>query len=243
MKFAIFATAALVGFTAFTKAVNATELPTGVLPISLLKSLSISQGESEKPDRTILTWRQDILNAAAKYDVDPALVAAILYDELVRWDRYYFNASGTRENRWIYVGDDTLTNTLAQQDPDLALEQNWSLGIAQMKPDTAVAVSNVSSTKVVKALLEETTAIDLVAAAIAKTIAEWDSDYPTIRQRPDIIGTLYSQGYQSQDIRGCPTAHQKGCPESNDRGKEIAEDVSRLRPFFPERAIETAAEL
>lgn len=183
-------------------------------------------------EQTISEWGDQINSAAVRYGVDPALVAAILKDEMERWDRHYFDPSGTRDSSWVYSGDDTVTNTLACGDPDLAVEQKWSVGIAQMTPQTAQKVSNYQQLPAVMALLDQSKSIELVAAWIAKTVEDWRSSYPEIVNRPDIIATLYSQGYEPSDIRGCPTSSVKGCPDSNERGKEIARDLPRLQALL-----------
>lgn len=237
MKSVLFVTVALLSPVAVATGAIASPHPEvsrsqaalSMLEASLLKPVSVPKSEPKQVGVKISVWRSQIQTAAAKHHVDPALVAAILLDEQRRWDRHYFNPSDTRESPWVYIGDDTVTNTLAENDASLALERNWSIGIAQMKPQTALGVSDLNRETVIAALLDESKSIDLVAAAIAKTIEDWRQFYPGIEKRPDLIATLYSQGYQFDEIRGCPTSHPKGCPDSNRRGKEIARDVSHLR--------------
>lgn len=203
------------------------------VPASSLESAPVEAETHLSPNlETISELSTEIQVAASRYQVDPALVAAILFDELNRRNKHYFEPSGSRDEAWIYTGDDSLTLALTQVNPKLAVTQNWSVGIAQMTPTTAHEVSGREKQFLAQVLLNERKAIELVAAWVAKTIADWQAAYPQIKERPDLIATLYSMGYEPEDIRGCPTFHPQGCPKPSERGKEIASDSLRLRALF-----------
>ncbi|MEQ8960185.1 MAG: SH3 domain-containing protein, partial [Coleofasciculus sp. C2-GNP5-27] len=158
-------------------------------------------------DLKIYKLRSAIKNSAKEYDVSPELVGAILFDELER-------------RTW----EDSLQDSLARISPGFVFEQDYSVGIAQMKPTTAKgvfeSVMGYCPTKevIVQWLIDDSKACKLVAAWIKKMINEWHIEYPDIQNRSDIIATLYSLPYRKPH----------SSPNSNDRGQEIANNMSRI---------------
>jgi hypothetical protein len=160
--------------------------------------------------------RRIIVQTAKRQNIDAAILGAILIDEYCR-------------TGW----EDSFDKMAAQ----LFTDRSFSIGIAQIKidtaktlikqkyytPDTKLDFSRPENRKALIAYLDEPThSINFAAAAIRQIIDTWKPSID-LSKRPEIIGTIYSQG----NIR---KPHAK--PQSNARGDQIKNE------FYP-MAIET----
>ncbi|MDP7247407.1 MAG: DUF3892 domain-containing protein [Candidatus Peribacteraceae bacterium] len=171
----------------------------------------------EKVTATLQPYTKIILAAAKEFSIDPNILGAILIDEVARaapWEKIL--------DKLVIVG------------------RNSSAGIAQVTMDTAKDViksgyynPNHSDKKLTPEIIHKTSRrhiydyviqphhnIRFASARIRQTIDYWEHAV-NISQKPDILGTLYSQGL------GDPKAH----PTPSDRGLQIAEE---FYSFFQE---------
>lgn len=166
--------------------------------------------------RTIIPQRANIFASANTFSIDPYLLGAILIDEIAQLNPFeeILDALGVK-----IIGGNT------------------SVGIAQVKTDTANSMIakglynpnpgdlTLPFKKLDKAarehlyiyLVDPKHCIFFAGAYIRSIINYWTSKVD-LTKRPDIIGTLYSQGY------GKP----KSNPETNDRGTQIATEFYSL---------------
>jgi surface antigen/nucleoid-associated protein YgaU len=174
------------------------------LPTLSPATINMSSNESN-----IYSRRHDIKKAANEFGVSAELLGSIILDELNRRD----------------FQDDT-QDFIAQYNPMLVYEQDWSIGIAQMKPKTALTIFEnylgfcPTPESLIKSLLNDSQACRLVAAWIVNTIKEWSVKDPSISKQYDILATLYSRGYSAGEI--------KSNPQPNDRGTAIANNMQRI---------------
>jgi hypothetical protein len=163
-----------------------------------------------------LPHRLHILMAAKKFNIDPILLGAIIIDEIARLKPFesIFDALGARIVGW-----------------------NVSVGIAQVKVDTAHdlikkgayhpnpddtklpfnRLTNAGRAYLYTYLIQPKYNIFFAAGFIRFVIDFWKADID-LAKRPEIIATLYHQGY------GKP--HPE--PEPDERGKQIAKEFYRL---------------
>lgn len=166
---------------------------------------------------TVKSYSKIILQAAKEFDIDPYLLGAILIDEIVRmapfeevWDKFLLKLLG----------------------------RNVSVGVAQVKLETANGLiknglynPNPDDTKLpfsgnlrkqdreylYEYVVEPKYNLRFAAAYIRGMINAW-SKYIDLSKRPEIIGTLYAQGY------GTPKTN----PVSIKRGDQIAVEFYEL---------------
>jgi len=166
--------------------------------------------------RKIIPQRENIFASANKSNIDPYLLGAILIDEIAHLNPFeeILDALGVK-----IIGGNT------------------SVGIAQVKTDTANSIimqgfynpnqndptlpfrklDKVAREHLYIYLINSKYCIFFAGAYIRSLINYWTSDID-LTKRPDIIGTLYSQGY------GKP----KSNPETNERGTQIATEFYSL---------------
>lgn len=179
------------------------------------------------------TDERAIRNAAARYGVDAALIAAVLADEQVRLDGYDHLQHGLLR----------LTVSLPER-PAAALRrlarwlagrpvETFSLGRAQMKVGTLRRLGALGYLEVppdlpaqLRLLLDPVAAPRLVAACLRATADHWAGAGVPIAHRPDILATLYSLGFTGH--RG---VHPH--PRASERGLLIAEHAAWLRARSP----------
>ncbi|BDP44624.1 hypothetical protein DAETH_45930 (plasmid) [Deinococcus aetherius] len=172
-------------------------------------------------------------NAAARYGVDAALIAAVLADEQVRLDGY-----DHLQHRLL-----RLTVSLPER-PASALRhlagwlagrpvETFSLGRAQMKVGTLRRLGVLGYLEVppelpaqLRLLLDPLAAPRLVAACLRATADHWAGAGVPIAHRPDILATLYSLGFTGR--RG---VHPH--PRASERGRLIAEHAAWLDTGAP----------
>ena len=111
-----------------------------------------------------------------------------------------------------------------------AYENNYSIGISQIKPKTAVEVFenvfNLSPTTsyLIKSLLDDSQSVRIAAGRIKQIVDGWKEKYPKALDLSNgsdgskLVGTLYSIGL------GTP----KENPIFNERGEQIAMQMSRV---------------
>lgn len=164
----------------------------------------------------IIPQRANILASADRFKIDPYLLGAILIDEVAQSNPFeeILDALGVK-----IVGGNT------------------SVGIAQIKTDTANSIiaqglynpnpndPALPFKKMDKAAREHlyTYLVDskhciFFASAYIRSIIDYWASNVDLAKMPDIIGTLYSQGY------GRP----KPNPENNERGVQIATEFYSL---------------
>jgi len=176
-------------------------------------------------DKQIKAICSDIKGAASYRGVDPALVAAIIYDEISRRD----------------AGDDIQDN-IASGIFGSTLSDTSSLGIAQMQiqvvqeladkgyidiPDMQNQLGRQLSKKeaIIQLLLNPSFAPHLVAARIQQTIDTWKKGGVDISNRPEILGTLYSIG-----LTGSSGVNPN--PQSNERGDGIKASIDHMNDLL-----------
>lgn len=144
-------------------------------------------------------------NAAARYGVDAALIAAVLADEQVRLDGY-----DHLQHRLL-----RLTVSLPER-PAAALRRlagwlagraadTFSLGRAQMKFSTLRRLGTLGYLDLpaglpaqLRLLLDPHAAPHLVAACLRATADHWAAAGVPILHRPEILATLYSLGFEGR---------------------------------------------
>lgn len=182
-------------------------------------------------------WRETIKQAAVKYRVPPALIAAILTDELRRRDlgdeiqdrlaRFLIRAEGRLEQvarrAWEWLAGQTI--------------DMQSFGAAQMNAGTAAELvekgyldrpagwSGDRLDCTLSLVLDPKLPPVLVAARLRQTLDHWQAGGVDLSRRPDILASLYSIGLTSS--RG---VHPH--PEPNERGLQIAADLARLEKIL-----------
>lgn len=172
--------------------------------------------------------RQDIMRAAAEFQVSPALIASIMADEKVRLDLAdrLKNSLMRLVNGLPAVWAKRLTQ-LTEKGLGRSAD-TLSLGHAQMKGITLQKLARAGYLQVKDSpqarrtlLLNNREAPRIVAACLRATADHWAAQGVSIEHRPDILGTLYSIGLSGQ--HGIH-AH----PQASTRGKAIAEHAQWL---------------
>ena len=156
-----------------------------------------------------------IFEAADHFHIDSYLLGAILIDEIAR--------TAPLEN----IFNNVTVNFLGR---------NTSLGIAQMKTDTAydLVKSNLYNpnpndeflkhklnpavrSRLYEYLIQPKHSIFFAAAGIRSLINNWKR-FINLENRPEILATLYSRKYKDPHVK----------PESNERGLQIANEFYSL---------------
>lgn len=168
--------------------------------------------------RETITLHSKIITQAAKeFDIDPYLLGAIIIDEITRLAPF----EEIQDIFWLYL-----------------IGRNVSVGLAQVKLDTANDIikkelynpnpkdkklpfrgllSNKDRAYLYQYVVTPKHNIHFAAAYIRDIINVW-AKYIDITKRPEIVATLYPQGY------GSP----KPNPVSNERGEQIATEFYQL---------------
>ncbi len=157
----------------------------------------------------------------------PELVAAILADEANRRD--FVDDLADTEAWFIirYEGKlEEIERYLLEHTTGQSIEE-ISLGKPQMNPEVVMDMVDQGYLpkpegweadkldKALEMLLDDDTAPELVEARINQIVEHWAEEGVDISNRPDVIGTLYSQG-----LEGASGVHPD--PKPNDRGLDIA---------------------
>lgn len=195
----------------------------------------------DKHERVVRDLGTEIVGAAAQYpDVEPGIVAGILWDEsrragpedaiqnLAARERIWLEGSAERLgdlDLWAFSGGKPIGEI--------------SFGKAQMTPDTLESLIDNGYLEepegwdtdridtALRVLTDDGMAPMLVAARVQQTIDHWDQPSGTdLSDRADILGTLYSIGLEgSRGVR--PN------PDSNSRGDAIAAKIPELEALLP----------
>lgn len=162
--------------------------------------------------------KQAIHAAAERYGLPVSLITAVLADEQVRLD-----ASDRIQNVLIHLCvamPQSLESTLWRWSERLAGRsvQTFSLGRAQMKFGTLQRLGELGYLDVpaypeaqLRLLLDPLAAPHLVAACLRATADHWAARGVPILHCPDILGTLYSLGFEGrQGVHSYPQASERG---------------------------------
>ena len=186
--------------------------------------LDISESESKaqiRARRIIEEHAGSIKTAAEEFDVDPVIVAGVIYQE-----------QSTNVN---------FVDTLADYIGGL-LFVNTSIGIGQVRVQTAeeleykypqlhpiVKSDHVIQSNAVRVefLKDPLMNIRYVAAKIAFDQERWKEAGFDISDRPDILGTLYN----IEDVKN-PKKEPHANPDSNDFGKGVAENYDAIKRWL-----------
>ncbi|MGB8690488.1 MAG: transglycosylase SLT domain-containing protein [Microcoleus sp.] len=164
-------------------------------------------------EKRVRSLKSQIEAAGKEFNISKSLLGSIVLDELNRRSL-----------------EDDFQDGLAQLFPQLAYDQNYSLGISQIKPNTAVEVFekvlNLSPTTnyLIKSLLDDSQSVRIAAGRIKQIVDTWKVKYPKASDLTNgsdgskLVGTLYSLGL------GIP----KENPSFNERGEKIAMQMSRV---------------
>lgn len=162
--------------------------------------------------------QQAIRAAAGRYDLPATLIAAVLADEQVRLDAYdhlqdlLMRCTVALPERTAFVlqrcGEELVGRPIS----------TFSLGRAQMKFSTLRRLGQLGYLEVpadfpaqLRLLLDTLMAPRLVAACLRATADHWAAAGVPILHRPDILGTLYSLGFEGrQGIHAHPQASERG---------------------------------
>jgi hypothetical protein len=183
-----------------------------ILPVGQPMALrALTEAIKEK----LMAHRKYILEAAKEFSIDPAMLGAILIDEIARLLPF--------ESIFETLGGDIIG-------------ANVSVGVAQVKIDTAhdlirkgayhpnlkdrrlpyVRLINGGRRHLYDYLIQPKHNVRFAAAFIRFVIDFW-SQHIDLSNRTDIVATLYNQGY----------GEPKKNPKANERGKQIANE------FYP----------
>lgn len=183
-----------------------------ILPVGQSKAFRVPIAVVEEK---FIEHKKHILSAAKEFSIDPAMLGAILIDEIARLLPF--------EGIIDALGGDIVG-------------VNVSVGVAQVKIDTAHdlirkgiyhpnkkdarlpydRLTNTGRRHLYDYLIQSKHNIRFAAAFIRHVIDLW-SQYIDLSNRVDIIGTLYNRGY----------GEPKKNPTANERGKQIANE------FYP----------
>lgn len=171
----------------------------------------------DRVKETITPHAKIITQAAKEFDIDPHLLGAILVDEITRLAPF----EEIQDVFWLYL-----------------IGRNVSAGLAQVKLDTANGVikkglynpnpkdkklpfrgvlSNKDRAYLYQYVVAPKHNIRFASAYIRDIINVW-AKYIDLTKHPEIVATLYPQGY------GSP----KPDPVSNERGEQIATEFYQL---------------
>ena len=194
------------------------------MPLTFTLFTVISESESKaqiRARRIIEEHAGSIKTAAEEFDVDPVIVAGVIYQE-----------QSTNVN---------FVDTLADYIGGL-LFVNTSIGIGQVRVQTAeeleykypqlhpiVKSDHVIQSNAVRVefLKDPLMNIRYVAAKIAFDQERWKEAGFDISDRPDILGTLYN----IEDVKN-PKKEPHANPDSNDFGKGVAENYDAIKRWL-----------
>ncbi|MBI0447223.1 hypothetical protein [Deinococcus sp. DB0503] len=173
---------------------------------------------------------QAIRTAARRYGLPAPLIAAVLADERVRLDAHdhlqdvLLHAVASLPERLLPVLRRWVERLAGRP------AETFSLGRAQMKFGTLRQLGELGYLEVpadfpgqLRLLLDPLMAPHLAAACLRATADRWAAAGVPILHRPEILGTLYSLGFEGrQGIH----AH----PQASERGQLIAVYAVYLRP-------------
>jgi len=174
----------------------------------------------DKVKNKIVPYHREIFEVAAKFSIDPYLLAAIIIDEIARLSPL----EDIFDLIKIYL-----------------FEKNTSIGIAQIKIDTArdliingyynpntqdknlskENIGKVPRSYIYKYLIEPKHSIFFAAAMIKSFIDNWEKIID-ISNKPEILATLYS----------LPRRKPHKNPQSNSRGIQITTEFYQLAKEF-----------
>ena len=177
--------------------------------------------------------RTELILAGKQYQVPAGLVAAVLVDEIQRYNlidrlqdmvaRALVNGKGRPRQILARLWEKLSGETLAGQSFGLA---QMNLGVLrQLVESGRVQVPEGWHTEDLNALLEmlldERKSPFLIAARLRQIIDYWQVGGVDLSMRPDILGTLYSIGLEG--VRG---VHPDPLP--NERGRAIAKAAAEM---------------
>ncbi len=210
--------------------------------------------------------REPIRAAAKRYDVDPKLIASIVYvthrDQLSPFrgalERLVITAWGRNMRHELGIGPpDEVDKIGSDENPMLNRALDVSVGVAQIKPRTAQTASVLATGRrpdelpkpafwsyrdvepigsawtfpataqaslvspipvpaerdaVVSALLDAESNLDTCALILALYQNQWEATNPdwSLRDRPDILATLYQIGFARSKPHGAPQSNSFG---------------------------------
>jgi hypothetical protein len=205
--------------------------------------------------RLVNAQRTAIIDAGREFNVDPAVIAAIMY-VTHRYQISPFRDKTERVAMAAWLKD-------PQNDFFLGRSLNISIGLAQIKPVTAQTAVVILSRKptwfskeyrevpvldwslagenlpyrrtswlgdgkaaVVSALLDDRGNIDTCALILAVYQLQWRAKGIDIRNRPDILGTLFQIGFER--------SHPHPSPQNNAFGRRVQQvhDTAWLQEAF-----------
>lgn len=228
------------------------------LGLATIAGLTVAAGLFRSSDaatrRLVLQHRQPIIAAASRYDVDPKLIAAIVYvthrdqlspfrDALERtaigmWTLGYWPRIGANEtllNRPLDVsiglaqikprtaqtatllaagrafGEQSLAQAAAYRDGEPAGEA-WRLLPASTRVDALPIDVPATRHDVVRALLAPQTNLETCALILSLYQRQWEAANRewTVRNRPDVLATLYQIGFARSKPHAAPRANAFG---------------------------------
>jgi hypothetical protein len=183
----------------------------------------------------VAALQREICGAATRCGVDAPLVAAILDDEMLRYD-----LSDRCQDfcaRLIAAGGDRLGPPLARAYGAITFHpiENQSFGPAQMKLATLrdlLARGYLDSPShdrqlpaLLAILLDHRLAPALIAARLRQTSDHWRTGGVNISNRPEILATLYSIGLEGRN--GVHTD-----PQPSARGLQVAANRQAMREIL-----------
>jgi len=235
--------------------------------VMLVTSAMAMRRRSEASVRELVREHRELIRAAAaRYDVDPRLIASIVYvthrDQLSpfrdAFERLIISAWARNMRRELGTGPpDVIEERGTDENPLLNRALDISVGLAQIKPRTAQTASVLATgrtpgdllkpaffsyrdvepvgdewTPLVKqqislaapipvpaerhvvagALLDTRSNLEMCALILALYQNQWEAtnrDW-SIRQRPDILGTLYQIGFARSKPHGAPRSNAFG---------------------------------
>ena len=171
-----------------------------------------SNNKEEKAAEKVKTNMKNIFDAANYYGVDPQIVAGVIYaeqsqnvnfrDTLTDWIGFYGLDTS------VGVGQVKMSTAELLEDKGYvakttADEGGWDLPIIGDIDGTVTMARE-------KRLENDRMNIIYVAAYIKYLQDTWQSEFPTIAKRPDILGTLYNLGHEKTSPHSKPTANYFG---------------------------------
>lgn len=231
--------------------------------VALIWIAAAAQARSDSSARRLLrAHRAPILAAAARYDIDPRLLASIVYvtqrHQLTPFrdatERLAVQAWAWNLRRDFHQRPPDTLGEGADENPLFNLPLDLSVGLAQVKPRTALTASLLASGRtpeqlarsiffhyidaepagpawnlsavplpaplpvpaargvVAQSLLNPASNLDTAALILALYQRQWETANRawTLRQRPDVLATLYSLGFARSRPHAAPRTNSFG---------------------------------
>ncbi|MDO4733336.1 MAG: DUF1402 family protein [Bacillota bacterium] len=150
--------------------------------------------------------KENILAAAEEFEVDPQTLAACVYTE----QRHNINIVDSADFPLFFIdtsiGISQVKVSTAEQMEDMGYIERTEGGKSIFGEESPLA----REYNIAKRLLDEKENIRYAAAYLKYAQDQWINAFPEIKTRPDILATLYNQGWGNKPPHSSPGANDFG---------------------------------